>query len=253
MIEKKILSWIKKTGFPLEMETAAAFKKANFEVLQSFIYPDSQQNKGREIDVVAHDPDWLGLIEISFVLECKSSKKPWVVLTSEDTLPYNRLLAFAISTKDAKNVMAKHLMNKEPLRDIIHSLKANGYGFHQALGNKKDEAYTAVINLAKACTDITIERNVEGFPRIAFAFPVIVIDSPLFECLRTDRGEIEIKEVDESSFIFSAYLPERTGCCVQVVKKESLLPFAKRSKQLAAAIRKCLKAEEEAFLSKIDT
>ena len=207
MIEKKILEWIKKTGFPLEMEAAAAFKEANFEVLQSFIYPDSQQNKGREIDVVAHDPDWLGLIEITFVLECKSSMKPWVVLTSEDKLPYNRLLAFAISTKDAKDVMAKHLVNKGPLKNIVYSLETKGYGFHQAFGDKEDKAYTAVISLAKACANITIERDVKGFPRMAFAFPVIIIDSPLFECSRTDSGDIKIKEVDESSFLFSSYLP----------------------------------------------
>ena len=86
MLKNKVLDWIKKTGFPLEMEAASAFRSAGFGVRQSFTYTDPQSEKGREIDVLAQDPDWMGVIEISFVLECKASSKPWVVLTSEDAL-----------------------------------------------------------------------------------------------------------------------------------------------------------------------
>ena len=251
MNAQKVLEWIKKTGFPLEMEAATSFKKANFDVLQSFVYPDPQQNKGREIDVIAHDPDWMGIIEISFVLECKSSSKPWVVLTSEDTLPdRNKLLTFAITSEAAKEVMTDHWMNDGPLKSIINSLKIKGYGFRQALGNKNDKAYSAVINVAKACTDITTKRETSRIPTIAFAFPIIVIDSPLFECSRTDGGKLELKEVEESNFLFSAYLPEKTGCCVQVVKKERLPSFAIKAKSIADEIRQGLKAEEDKAFSK---
>ena len=86
MLDNKVLEWIKKTGFPLEMQAASAFRAAGFEVRQSYTYPDPQSDKGREIDVLAQDPDWIGVIEVSFVLECKASSKPWVVLTSEDAL-----------------------------------------------------------------------------------------------------------------------------------------------------------------------
>ncbi len=250
----KVLNWIKKTGFPLEMDAATAFKKASFEVVQSFVYPDPQQNKGREIDVIAYDPDWLGIIQISFVLECKSSSKPWVVFTSEDTISNrSKLQTFGITSKDAKKVMANHVMNDGALKPIIHSQTIKGYGFHQALGNKNDKAYAAVTNLAKACADITVDRGESSWPKYAFAFPIIVIDSPLYECAQSEKGELKLVEVEESSFLFSAYLPQRTGCCVRVVRKECLADFSIAAKNMADEIRKGLKVEENKVTSQNGT
>lgn len=95
MLVKQITDWLNKTGFPLEMEAASAFRDAGFDVRQSATYADPQSDKGREIDVLAMDPDLIGIIDISFVVECKSSTKPWVVFTSDDALRnYNRLFAF---------------------------------------------------------------------------------------------------------------------------------------------------------------
>jgi len=254
MNTSKVFDWIKKTGFPLEMDAAAAFKKANFDVVQSFVYQDPQQNKGREVDVIAYDPDWIGVIDISFVLECKSSSKPWVVFTSEDTLSIrSRLLTFAVSSKDAKDIMATHVMNNGLLKQIIHSQTINGYGFHQALGNKNDKAYAAVIGLAKACTDITATEGTSSYPEFSFAFPVIVIDSPLYECARTEDGELKLTEVEESSFLFSAYLPHKTGCCIRVVKKEKLTDFANKAKNIADEIRHALKPEVDKAMSQNGT
>jgi hypothetical protein len=253
MNTQKILSWIQKTGFPLEMEAAESFKNANFEVVQSFVYPDPQQNNGREIDVIAYDPDWIGITDISFVLECKSSSKPWVIFTSKDTLPTrNKILTFAITSKDAKDIMSNHFMNDGPLKNIINSQTTNGYSFHQAFGNKNDKAYAAVINLAKACSDITAGRHTNKYPRFAFAFPVIVIDSPLFECSRKN-GDLELTEVEESDFLFSAYLPHKTICCVKVVTKERLTKFAIKAKEAADTIRQSLKAEEDKAFPKNST
>jgi len=94
VLTEKIIEWLKTTGFPLEMEAASAFRAAGFDVRQSATFPDPQSDKGREIDVLAQDPDIIGVIEISFVIECKSSSKPWVVFTSDDALSgYNKLLA----------------------------------------------------------------------------------------------------------------------------------------------------------------
>ena len=49
------------------MKTAAAFRAAGFEVRQSSYYIDQETGKGREIDVLAMDPDpyMLGATRIS--------------------------------------------------------------------------------------------------------------------------------------------------------------------------------------------
>lgn len=103
MESTKVLEWLQKTGFPLEMYAASTFRGAGFDVRQSATYADPDCAKGREIDVLAQDPDVLGLVEISFVVECKASLNPWVVLTSDDALSnYNRLFAFAITWRIQK-------------------------------------------------------------------------------------------------------------------------------------------------------
>jgi hypothetical protein len=86
MSREQVLKWLNETGFPLEMTAASAFRQAGFEVQQSATYVDLQSEKGREIDVLASDPDLIGFIDLSVVVECKSSTKPWVVLTSNDAL-----------------------------------------------------------------------------------------------------------------------------------------------------------------------
>jgi hypothetical protein len=85
----------------LVMEAAQACRDAGFEVRQSAHYSDPESAKSREIDVVAVDPDWSGVVEISFIVECKRSSKPWAMLCSKDTLSdYNRLFAFGVLSEE---------------------------------------------------------------------------------------------------------------------------------------------------------
>lgn len=228
------------------MEAASAFRAAGFDVRQSATFPDPQSDKGREIDVLAQDPDFFGIIEISFVIECKSSSKPWVVFTSDDALSgYNRLLAFGVTSEAARNVLGDRLCDDLPLLgSYIKRPERGGYGFRQALGKESDPAYTAAIGALKACYGVAQDRVASSIPCLAFAFPVIVIDSPLFECSRKQDGELELTEVSNSEFLFSAHIPNYIGCCVRVVTKNHLPSFAKWAKELANTIREELKDEK---------
>lgn len=245
-LESRISGWLTKTGFPLEMETASFFRAAGFDVRQSFTYPDPQSDKSRELDVLAQDPDLIGIIEISFVIECKSSSNPWVVFTSEDAMSnYNSLFAFAVSSKAAKSAIISRLLNLGELEPYFKPQSTyGGYGFRQAFGKDSDPAYTAAIGAIKACQNIAQDRTGSSIPRIAFAFPVVVIDSPLYECSINNDGELQLTEVKQSEFLFSAYIPEHIGSCVKVVTRENLKVFARWAKSLANTLRKELEAEE---------
>lgn len=237
-LEAKVLDWLTTTGFPLEMEAASAFRGAGFDVRQSSTYADPQTDKGREIDVLATDPDWLGLVEIAFVLECKSSSKPWVVLTSDDALAgYNRLFAFGLLSGAARREIADRLLDLGGMKQLLERPDRGGYGFRQALAKESDPAYTAAMGALKACHDLAQDRVNSTIPKLAFAFPVIVVDSSLFECSLGTNGELALKEVQFSEFLFSAYIPTSVGCCVKVVTRQYLTAFAAEAKQLADAIR----------------
>ena len=82
----RIHSWLKKEGYPLEMRTAAAFRRVGFTVRQSQHYVDSESGKSRENDAVCSIGDDLGIASLQIVVECKTSDKPWVVFSSEYTV-----------------------------------------------------------------------------------------------------------------------------------------------------------------------
>lgn len=234
----KVREWLEKTGFPLEMAAAASLRQAGFFVRQSSTYADPQTDKGREIDVLASDSDWLGDFETSFVVECKASRKPWVVLKSNDALAsYNRLFSFAVMTQSARVAISKALDRGDPVSRYITRENSGGYGFRQAFSEDADPAYSAAINVLKACHGLVGGRT-PGVPeQNHVAFPVIVIDAPLFECSLQDDGELLITEVQESEFLFTAHLPTTVGCCIRVVTKPNLLAFGQRAKEIADAIR----------------
>lgn len=231
-----VQSWLDEQGFPLEMKTASAFRSAGFEVRQSSYYIDPESGKGREIDVLATDPDpyMIGATRIVFVIECKTSKKPWLLLQSPDTLiGYLRYAAFGVLSESALKAFLQHQEWIENLPWLKKPPLA-GYAFRQALGDK-DVAYSAVITVAKACKDIVGQED--GFPRFTLAFPVIVIDSPLISCSMLKNGKLRLKEVDSGEFLFLMAVPNHFGSCIRVVTESALPAFAKEAKQAATKFR----------------
>ena len=248
----KVMKWMKSTGFPLEMAAANAFRHAKFEVRQSSTYVDPESGKGREIDVVVTDPDWIGAIDIGFVLECKSSMRPWVVLRSDDAFAnYHRFRAFAPMTKSAQAA----LVAKSPgvgsaslaSMKYIERPSEGGYGLRQALDGA-DQAYAAAMGAVKACFHLVKECESLYYKPAAIYFPVIVVDSPIFECTLQANGELALEEVSHSEFMFAAHIPERIGCWVRVVGKVELHRYAAWARELANTLRADLKDQEERVL-----
>ncbi|WP_155648680.1 hypothetical protein [Burkholderia pseudomultivorans] len=251
-LNNKVIRWLRETGFPLEMEAAAAFRNAGFDVRQSGTFRDPESNKGREIDVLASDPDLIGIIEISFIIECKATHKPWIVLTAPDAFSnFNRMTAFSVLSRDARKALASRLQAPpHKLRKYIERSNKGGYGLRQALGNGDDAAYTAAMSALKGCHDLALKTS-NHFPTLTFAFPVIVVDAPLFECSRREDGEITINRVEESEFLFSAHIPERVDARISVVTREKLADFAAKMKALAHALRNEFKKEEDEALKRL--
>lgn len=203
----KVSGWLDERGFTLEMRTAAAFRAAGFEVRQSSHYIDCESGKGREIDVIAIDPDHFGIVEITFIVQCKASKKPWVLLCSPDTLVgYNRFRAFGVLSPkaiEALSMRVSDLVEKWPW------LKKEGvaaYSMRQALSDS-DVAYAAAVAVAKASDSWVRRPDSEYVPPYVIAFPIIVVDSPLLACTLADDGRINISEVNEGEWLFFAKLP----------------------------------------------
>jgi hypothetical protein len=253
----KVREWLETQGFALEMRTASAFRKAGFDdVRQSSIYVDERTRKPREIDVLAHDMGGnvgRGIVDIRFFVECKSSKKPWVLLCSPEVLVYNRFFTFAAMSEKARRALIQHLhgtthFGEETLFDRLPWLRKDdltGYSLRQALSSSDaDVAYAAAAAVSEACANFVNKCDGERLhqPEFSFAFPVIVIDGPLFRCSLTQNGNVQLAETEEGEFLF--FLAD-FSTCIRVVTSGRLPAFALEAKRVADQIRAELKAEED--------
>lgn len=255
-LQNAIKKWLKDTGFPLEMKAADVFREQGYEVRQSFVVKDMQEDKPREIDVIANYPYELdrGFIRITCILECKSSKQPWLVFQANDVLSgYNKLHAFAVMSDDARaafvDVLFKNKERYKPNWQYFNDTTKCGYALRQPL-TEKDTAFTAAMNVLKAARNTVQPRHGRPLHDIDIAFPIIVVDSPIFECQTVD-DEINIKEVTHSSFLFSSYIPDYTGCRMHIVHIDHLDKFAKYYANVSTAIRELLSGYEDDLMKKL--
>ena len=252
MLAPKVKEWIEKTGFPLEMEAASAFDREGFEVIQSYIYADSQLEKSREIDVYARDPDVAGVIDIGFVLECKASTKPWVVLKqSTGPVQYNMLHSFALTSQAALDRLVTRIF-KPPIPEYVQAGATAGYGLRQAFADDGESNGAVCLPLLKVGTEIVRNNGVPQLPRHAFCFPALIVSSPLFECTLLANGELSVAEVESSSFLLQAHIPQTVGCKVSIVTRRHLPAFARQARELAQTIRTDWQFVQDAYIPRRD-
>jgi hypothetical protein len=123
------------------------------------------------------------------------------------------------------------------------------YSLRQAF-SEKDLAYSAALSVAKATDDRV--RSEEGFiPNLDFAFPVIVVNSPLILCSLDENGEIHLEETDRGEFLFHADPPKNFGTCIQVVTIGGLPAFAAEAKIVAGQLRTHLKSEVDRIWNRV--
>ncbi len=213
-------------------------------------YLDQETKRSREMDVLALHTDYSGVFRIIFLIECKSSKKPWILLSSPDVLSgHNRMFAFAVSSYQARCAMSNHLM--ELLADLTWFKKAGvtGYSLRQAFSDI-DSAYAAAITLAKASASFTPDQESRVW-QISLVFPVLVVDSPLVQCMLNAQGHPETKEIEEGEFLFQSDPPEAFSTCIRVITLARLPAFASEAKRIAEYLQKQFTSEIEEALQAI--
>ena len=242
----KVREWLEARGFTLEMRTASAFRAAGFEVRQSSVYTDTETGKDREIDVLAIDPDIMGIVGIHFIIECKHTKKPWVLLCSPDVLTgYHRVLAFAAISEKMRMALTDRL--DELLKDCPWMPKEHlvGYSLREAFSDDGDLPFAAASSVASACDDFVREQTQSFNPyaqNFRIAFPIIVVDGPLVRGSLSENGDIDLEEVEDGQFLF--FFRDR-GTCIRVLTASRVAEFALDAKRVANQIRSTLKPVEQ--------
>ncbi len=203
-LEKKLIGWLGKQGYPLELAVGKAFSDAGFTVAVSDFYRDPNSNKPREIDVTAartEFPDGF-ILQLMCCAACKSTRKPWVVFTLAGQNPFNSLLPFTLLTDQIYRAFLQQTLSDESLA-ILRSLTfftadAVSHGVTQAFSNSRiDVPYEAVLSAGNAGLFkiehiekiVASETLREGLWPIHVIVAAMVINAPLFSahCHLTER------------------------------------------------------------------
>lgn len=226
-MEAKVKEWLEKEGFPLEMRAARAFREAGFEIRQSSLFADPEDQKSREIDVVAATRSNIGFTEVSHFIECKSSKHPWVILCADDVLSgFNRVHAFSLLSTKARNRFIEDFSTLSPHIKWLQRPDRCGYGLRKAFSDA-DVGYGACMSVVKACNARLYENGHQDSPTwFTFTFPIIVVDTPIFECSLAPNEDINLRRVDVSNLLFIATVPNHVATCITVIHIDALGQYA---------------------------
>lgn len=231
-IENKILAWLDKHGYPLEMFAASTFQKNGFQVTQSVMYVDSEIGISREIDIVAHKTFQIEnfYFHFSALIECKSTKsKPWLsfIVNNNPNLilgptNYN-------STRHGELLLESFMTDKIPLEDLFpSSINKHGYALTQAFRENEgiDMPYKAIQTLNKAL-DFLIKKVGNRYGSIAFYFPIVVIENPLFEIELNADDSLSLNEVNSTTYLGRKAENNSSYFIVDVVTKSVINNYAR--------------------------
>ncbi|MEV8376741.1 hypothetical protein AB0P21_28625 [Kribbella sp. NPDC056861] len=205
-------------GYPLEMQIARIAQEVGLMAHQGFHYYDSEQQVHREIDVMvttgrAQSRTGRSL-QLRVVFEAKSStgrSKPWVILADKSSTMANP----ARVVQRYVNDQAKDWWRRSVGRSqAVHGLSlfdvddVRGYSLIRptlaAGGSRDDQAFSAMMQVSKAahgvCEWLTETGSKSKRPRdsselFAIVLPVVVVDSPLYQCWLDGDGQIQLEEV----------------------------------------------------------
>jgi hypothetical protein len=228
----KIKQDIPKTGFVTEMLVTAVFKVAGWGAVDHAYYMDRDENKGREIDIVAvrmiEKESETRKIALTLALSIEVKKvasKPWVVFTSP-----------RLDNENIHDLFATSLIRLNIQEIWFHELYGNhritnsgvlGRVAYQAFQNKKpptgdsskDEGYSlqtfgALVSCFKASDQLTaLIRQGEQAPLrdttnrktygIGIVHGLIVLDGKLFTAHVHSRTRIDVEEAHHVPYIFN--------------------------------------------------
>ena len=198
-MEEKILKWLEKQGYPLEMFVSQRFRENIFSVSQSIYYYDYELNINREIDVLAHKGIFIDgeFASIEYIIECKSSDKPWLLFSTKRDNPYDPIIE---SEKYCYNNTAIPIIVHLSSQDLVNKLYPFyfnfpniGYGLTQAFTSGNDLAYKAITSLSKYCESSKISSEGINYHKSKIIIPILVIDNQLYEITLADNYELKIE------------------------------------------------------------
>lgn len=202
-LKRNIINHLNKHGFALELESEKILRQTGFEVSPSNHYLDSEENKYREIDLVAFKCITYNdfTFNLCFVFECKNTpERPWVIIKKDREFDDEQLIGAFNHTFNSDIILNSFQRQYEKLQDfdnLIVPTGSNSVGFNVVQisdTNKHNDAYAASMTLKKSCEYLTSKSNQSKSRFANIYIPIIIVNAPLFNCFLSETNELEIKE-----------------------------------------------------------
>lgn len=243
-LDKKLETWLRKQGYPLEMEAASIARKCGFEVSQSDYYVDPDEDQPREIDLVLSVQRYQEHFSCDYKLfiECKSSRdKPWLLFSTQNEFageeaPQDPLKGLSLLQSFVANDFGSDLLRKSYLEGNLGNIFPRlttqpviGYGVTQAFSDNTETPFKALMSSTKAALSYAKRFGSISLTRpFVFAAPVVVIDVPLFSVTFSEKtSDIELEEIKRGWLHWKHVVGGRSGLGVYIVHKSELSAFLK--------------------------
>ena len=212
----KIRKWLDKQGYPLEMKVARSFQEAGFSVSSSEYYLDPDEGKPREIDVIASMKTTIAGIsfQLAFTVECKSSKgSPWVCFCAGRKQQRESSVGFLArhATVQGRTLLTEISSNPDITTGHLFDLPDDhAYGVRNVLKTGADVSYQAIVGAQKAAHALIahydrIQTHPSPVHTVCIAFPLVVVDTPIFNCNLGDAGDIELTKAASQTILRTGF------------------------------------------------
>lgn len=239
----KIRKWLDEQGYPLEMNVARSFQEAGFSVSSSEYYLDPNEGKPREIDVIASMETTISGIsfQLAFTVECKSSKEsPWVCFRAGRKQQREPSVGFLArhATIPGRNLLMEISCNPDITTGrLFHLPDDYAYGVTNVLKKGIDLPYQAIVGARKASHSLIAHYDrIQKYPNpvhtVCIAFPLVVVDTPIFNCDLGDAGDIKLTKAASQTILRTGF---DTYCSiVEIVDASALEEFIESKAELMA-------------------
>ena len=237
----KIRNWLDEQGYPLEMKVARSFQGAGFSVSSSEYYLDPDEGKPREIDVIASMETTISGVsfQMAFAVECKSSKKsPWVCFQSRRKQQCEPSVGFLArhATIQGRNLLMEISCSPDITTGRLFNLPDDyAYGVTNVFKKGVDLSYQAIVGARKAAHAlITHYDRIQKLPNpvhtVCIAFPLVVVDTPIFKCALGEAGDIEMSKVASQTILRTGF--DTYYSIVEIVDASALEAFIESKAEL---------------------
>lgn len=242
-LTESVAAWLTKSGFPLELRVAAEWQRAGFDVTQSVYYIDPETSAARETDVIASrdnltEDSWLRWF---FVVECKSGRDaPWVMFPRRGPPlePKYRILMLPASVR-TRPYLAR-IARRSDVRALaaFQSDHSPAYGMVQALREKPDHAYTAMMSVAKAAAAILddLSSNADIDEAFEIVSPVIITEAPLFEAQLSPNGDIEVQPIERGTLLWRHPIAGKGVATIDIIHADNAPSYIAQMKEASSLI-----------------